>query len=330
MKICVLGSGTWGSAIANLLAKQEYGVSCYSHKESEASLLNSTHKHKDLPNITLSSNIAFSSNFKTCIQKAEVIVFATPSSYIRDTAILVKPYFRNQLIVDLAKGIEEGTLLTTSEIIEDVLGNKGEVVALTGPSHAEEVSLFHPTCIVAASKNATNAKKVQEIFHSSTFRVYTNSDRKGCELCGAFKNIIAIACGVSDGLGYGDNAKAALITRGVHELAKLGKAMGCNPTTFSGLAGIGDLIVTCTSKHSRNHQAGFYIGEGYSVLEAIQKVGMVVEGVNAITAAKELCDKYKIDMPIVYGVYQIIKEGETASSIAISLLSRDKKNEFLE
>ncbi len=330
MKICVLGSGTWGSAIANLLAYRGHEVFCYSHKESEALLLNATHRHTNLPHATLSEDIVFSSDLKACIRNAKTIVFATPSSYIRETARLVKPFFENQLIVDLAKGIEEGTLLTTSEIIEDELGNKDEVVALTGPSHAEEVSLFHPTCIVAASKNEANAKKVQEIFHCSFFRVYTNNDRKGCELCGAFKNIIAVACGISDGLGYGDNAKAALITRGIHELGKLGKAMGCNPTTFSSLAGVGDLIVTCTSAHSRNHQAGYYIGEGYSIDEAIRKVGMVVEGVNALPAAKELCDKYRIDMPIVYGVYQIIEGKETARNIASNLLSRAKKEEFLE
>ncbi len=330
MKICVLGSGTWGSAICNLLANKDYEVFCYSHREEEATRLNQTHTHKNLPDVILSSKIVFSADVEYCLKDSEVIVFATPSSYIRNTAKLIKPLFKNQLIVDLAKGIEEDSLLTTSEIIEDVLGNKNEVVALTGPSHAEEVSISLPTCIVAACSNLENAKKVQHIFHSEIFRVYTNEDRKGCELCGAFKNIIAIACGISDGLGYGDNAKAALITRGVHELAKLGIAMGCDHTTFSGLAGIGDLIVTCTSKHSRNNQCGHYIGEGYSISQAIEKVGMVVEGVNSLKAAKQLCDKYKIDMPIVYGVNEIVNNGESAKDIASLLLQREKKNEFLK
>ncbi len=330
MKICVLGSGTWGSAICNLLVKKDYEISCYSHREEEAKRLNETHTHKNLPNVILSSKILFSSNIDTCLKDSDVIVFATPSSYVRDSANLIKRYYTNQLIIDLAKGIEENSLLTTSEIIEDVLGNKDEVVALTGPSHAEEVSVSLPTCIVAACQNIENAKKAQHIFHSEIFRVYTNEDRKGCELCGAFKNIIAIACGISDGLGYGDNAKAALITRGVHELGKLGIAMGCNPTTFSGLAGIGDLIVTCTSKHSRNNQCGHYIGEGYSISEAIEKVGMVVEGVNSLKAAIELCDKYKIDMPIVYGVNEIVNNGKSAKDISSILLQREKKNEFLK
>ena len=243
-------------------------------------------------------------------------------------SIHLHSYYGGQLIIDLAKGIEEKSLLTTSEIIEDVLGIKDEVVALTGPTHAEEVVLSLPTCIVAACKNLENAKKAQEIFHGDSFRVYTNADRKGCELCGAFKNIIAIACGISDGLGYGDNAKAALITRGVHELRKLGVAMGCDPNTFSGLAGLGDLVVTCTSKHSRNNQAGNYIGQGYTPKEAVDKVGMVVEGMLSLDAAKELCDKYQIDMPIIYGVHAIIALNKDAKETAQSLLSRDKKNEF--
>ncbi len=330
MKICVLGSGTWGSAICNLLAKKDYEIVCYSHREEEAKRLNETHTHKNLPNVTLSFDILFSANLEKCLENSEVIVFATPSSYIRDTSLKVKPFYNGQLIIDLAKGIEEDSLLTTSEIIEDVLGIKDEVVALTGPSHAEEVSLFLPTCIVATSKNTDNAKKAQQIFHSEVFRVYTNEDRKGCELCGAFKNIIAIACGISDGLGYGDNAKAALITRGVHELGKLGLAMGCSPSTFSGLAGIGDLIVTCTSKHSRNNQAGFYIGQGYSVSEAKEKVGMVVEGINSLKAAKQLCDKHSIDMPIVYGVYEIVYNNKGAKEVSSALLQREKKNEFLK
>lgn len=328
MKICVLGSGTWGSAISNLLALKGKKVFCYSHRQEQADLLNSTHRHKNLPGAILSSKITFSSNLDTCLKDSEVIVFATPSSYIRNIAKQIKPFYHGQLLIDLAKGIEEGSFFTTSEIIEDVLGVHDEVVALTGPTHAEEVVLSLPTCIVAACKKLENAKKAQEIFHGETFRVYTNEDRKGCELCGAFKNVIAIACGISDGLGYGDNAKAALITRGVHELRKLGVAMGCNPNTFSGLAGLGDLVVTCTSKHSRNNLAGNYIGQGYSVKDAIEKVGMVVEGVLSLKAAKELCDRYQIDMPIVYGVYEIVMNNKSAKEIALSLLSRDKKNEF--
>lgn len=330
MKICILGSGTWGSAISNHLANKGYEVFCYSHREEEARRLNETHIQKNLPNVILSKSIIFSSNIEDCLKDSKVIVFGVPSSYIRKTSELIKPFYKGQLIIDLAKGIEENSLLTTSEIIEDVLGINDEVVALTGPSHAEEVSLSLPTCIVAASKNKENAKEAQFIFHSDKFRVYTNEDRKGCELCGAFKNIIAIACGISDGLGYGDNAKAAIITRGVHELGKLGMAMGCSQTTFSGLAGIGDLIVTCTSKHSRNNQCGHYIGEGYSVSEAIEKVGMVVEGINSLKAATQLCQKHDLDMPIVFGVNEIVNNGKSAKEISLSLLQREKKDEFLK
>ncbi len=328
MKICVLGSGTWGTAISNLLGGYGHEVRCLSHFEDEARALNETHKHPNLPRADISKRVIFSADSSWCVSEAEVIVFATPSSYIRETAMKIKEYYGGQLIVDLSKGIEEGSLLTTSEIIEDVLGVPNEVVALTGPSHAEEVSLALPTCIVAASPNKENAKRVQRIFHSDIFRVYTNEDRKGCELCGAFKNIIAIACGISDGLGYGDNAKAALITRGVHELSKLGMAMDCSPTTFSGLAGVGDLIVTCTSVHSRNNRAGHYIGSGLSVEKAIEKVGMVVEGINALPAAKELCDRHHIDMPIVYAVYQIVYGKKDPRLVSNALLGRDKKDEF--
>lgn len=328
MKICVLGSGTWGTAISSLLGGYGHDVRCLSHFEYEAETLNETHKHPNLPRASISKRVIFSADVASCLDDAEIIVFATPSSYIRETAMKIKDLYRGQLAIDLSKGIEEGSLFTTSETIEEVLGIPNEVVALTGPSHAEEVSLSLPTCIVAASPNKENAKRAQRIFHSDFFRVYTNEDRKGCELCGAFKNIIAIACGISDGLGYGDNAKAALITRGVHELSKLGVAMNCLPTTFSGLAGVGDLIVTCTSVHSRNNRAGHYIGSGLSAEEAIKKVGMVVEGINALPAAKELCDLHHIDMPIVYAVYEIIYGKKDPRSVSNALLGRDKKDEF--
>ena len=329
MRICVLGSGTWGTAISSLLGGYGHDVMCYSNSEESAKALNATHRHKNLPSATISDNVIFSSNIAECMNGSEVIVFGVPSSFVRSSAIQIKPYYEGQLVVDLSKGIEDETFLTTSEMIEEVLGIKDQVVALTGPSHAEEVSIGLPTCIVAASPYSENANEVQHIFHSDSFRVYTNKDRKGCELCGAFKNIIAIACGISTGLGYGDNAKAALITRGVHELRELGVAMGCNADTFSGLAGVGDLIVTCVSEHSRNNRAGRYLGEGYSVEETLEKVGMVVEGIASLKAAVSLCNIHKIDMPIVYAVNAIVNEGKDAKEVAAKLLEREKKEEFL-
>ncbi len=329
MRICVLGSGTWGTAISSLLGSYGHDVICYSNSEMSARNLNATHRHKNLPSAVISENVVFSSDIFACVNESELIVFGVPSSFVRSSAVQIKPYYKGQLIVDLSKGIEDETFLTTSEIIEEVLGIKDQVVALTGPSHAEEVSIGLPTCIVAASPSFENASKVQHIFHSDSFRVYTNKDRKGCELCGAFKNIIAIACGISTGLGYGDNAKAALITRGVHELRELGVAMGCNADTFSGLAGVGDLIVTCVSEHSRNNRAGRYLGEGYSVQETLDKVGMVVEGILSLKAAVALCDIHKIDMPIVYAVNAIVNDGKDAKGVAAALLEREKKEEFL-
>lgn len=328
MKICVLGSGTWGSALASLLCDYGNNVYCWSNFNEEAKLLNETHIHKNLKDVILPKSIIFSSNMEECITNAELIVFAVPSSYIRETAVKFKKYYNNQLIVDVAKGIEKSSLLTTSEIIEDVLNIKDEVVALTGPSHAEEVAIKIPTCIVAACKNEENALKVQKIFHCEIFRVYTNNDRKGSELCGAFKNIIAISCGMSDGLGFGDNTKAALITRGIHELKQLGQKMNCNDNTFSGLAGVGDLIVTCTSKHSRNNMCGFYIGQGLSVNDSIKKVGMVVEGIASLDAAIDLCSKHNIDMPIVFAVNEVVNNKKPPREVASKLLLRGKKSEY--
>ncbi len=329
MKICVLGSGTWGSVLANLLASYKNEVYCWSKFDEEANLLNKTHVHKNLPNVTLNKSIVFSSNMEECVKDAHLVVFAVPSSFIRTTANEFKKFYNHQLLVDVAKGIENESFLTTSEIIEDVLNIKNEVVALTGPTHAEEVALMIPTCIVASCENEEKAMQIQKIFHSECFRVYTNNDRKGSELCGAFKNIIAIACGISDGLGYGDNTKAALITRGVHELKNLGEKMNCNKDTFSGLAGLGDLIVTCASKHSRNNTCGHYIGEGIEVNEAIKKVGMVVEGIASLNAAVNLCSKYNIDMPIVLAVNEIVNNKKPPREVATKLLLRGKKSEYV-
>ena len=256
------------------------------------------------------------------------MLFAVASPYVRETAKKAAPYIKEgQIIVDAAKGLEEDTLFTMSQVIKDGIGKNVTVVALSGPTHAEEVALGLPTTVVAACRNLNAAQQVQSIFMNTCMRVYTNEDILGVELCGALKNIIALACGISTGLGFGDNAKAAIITRGIAEMSRLGMAMNCDKMTFAGLAGLGDLIVTATSCHSRNNRAGFLIGSGDSAEEAIKKVGMVVEGIHAIPSALKLAEKYKVDMPIITAVHKTVS-GELAPDKAVSLLmNREKKSE---
>ena len=261
-------------------------------------------------------------------------MFAVPSVFVRSTTAKARPYIREgQIIVDVAKGMEPGTLYTMTEVIADELKKENgpkdvKLVALSGPTHAEEVALDLPTTIVSACEDEAAAELVQEIFSNTCMRVYTNPDVKGVELSGALKNVIALGVGISTGLGYGDNARAALITRGIAEIARLGVAMGCNIHTFAGLAGIGDLIVTATSMHSRNNRAGILIGKGESPEQAVKEVGMVVEGINALPAAMELAEKYQVEMPIVQTVNAIVKEGMSAGEALRSLMSRDRKNEM--
>ena len=327
-RIGILGSGTWGTALANLLTSIGHEVTLWSKFPSEIEEIAKTHKHPHLPGVEVSHLIFFSCNVEEVVKDKDVIVIATPSPYVRETASLIKEYINNkQIIVTVAKGIEKGTLVTTSEIIHDVLKeNDVPVVALSGPTHAEEVAIGLPTLIVSACERIQYAEKIQDIFYSSScLRVYTNQDILGVELCGALKNIIALAAGMSDGLGYGDNAKAALITRGLREITKIGLAMGANINTFSGLTGIGDVVVTATSVHSRNHKAGYLLGQGYSLEETLQKVGMVVEGLNSLEAAIELEKKYNLSLPIIDTVFNIIN-GKTSVKEAVPLLFARKKN----
>ena len=261
----------------------------------------------------------------------DILLFAVPSPFVRATAKKAAPHIpEGQLIVDVAKGIEDKTLMTMSEIIEDELAKahrKARVVALSGPTHAEEVACDMPTAIVAACADEDAAKTVQKVFTTPTFRVYTNDDRRGTELGGAVKNVIALAVGIALGLGYGDNAKAALITRGNAELSRLGLAMGCKPETFAGLSGMGDLIVTCTSMHSRNLHAGMLLGRGRTAAEARAEVGQVVEGMNALPAARRLAKKYKVEMPIVESVGAILDGTLAARDALAALMGRDLKAE---
>ena len=329
-RIGILGSGTWGTALANLLISIGHEVTLWSKFESELEYIANNHAHKNLPGVEISRKILFTCSIEEVVEDKDVVVMAVPSPYVRDTAVLMRPFLKDkQIIVTVAKGIEKGTLMTTSEIIHDVLKEKhNPVVALSGPTHAEEVAIGLPTLIVSACERIKYAEEIQEIFYSSKcLRVYTNQDILGVELCGALKNIIALAAGMSDGLGFGDNAKAALITRGLREITKIGLAMGANINTFSGLTGIGDIVVTATSVHSRNHKAGYLLGQGYSIEETKEQVGMVIEGLNSLDAAIELEKKYELQLPIIDTVASIVA-GKVSVKEAVPLLfGRSKKNE---
>lgn len=324
--ISVIGAGTWGIALARILSNAGHNITVWSAIPSEIDELALTHKHKNLPGAILGDDIKYTKSIEEACLSSEYLIFAVPSPFVRSTARLAKPYITNQIIIDVAKGIEQNTYFTMSEIIKDEIGDK-EVVALSGPTHAEEVSLDIPTTIVAATPNLEVGNKVASLFNDTCMRVYTNPDIKGVEICGALKNIIALSAGISDGMGYGDNTKAALITRGMAEMRRLGSKLGCLPETFSGLAGIGDLIVTCTSKHSRNNQCGNLIGQGYTVEDAVKKVGMVVEGLNALPAAIALADKYQVEMPLTQGINAIV-HGANAQETVKMLLARPNKNEL--
>lgn len=327
--IAILGAGTWGIALAKMLKNTGKQVTVWSALPNEIEELKKTNIHPKLPNVKLPLGIDYTADLEDALNDKDIIMFAVPSVFVRDTAKKCKNYIKdNQIIVDVAKGIESDTLMTLTQVINDEIKNDTvKYAALSGPTHAEEVSLDMPTTIVSACSDIEVAKLVQEFFSSSFMRVYTNTDIKGIEICGALKNIIALATGISRGLGYGDNATAALITRGLAELSRLGKAVGCSPYTFSGLTGMGDLIVTCTSLHSRNNNAGFLIGQGFSVNEAVKKVGMVVEGINALPAAVKLAKKYGVDMPIIFAVNEVVNGNESPQNAVNSLLNRELKAE---
>lgn len=330
-KIAVFGAGTWGIALARLLAVNGRDVTVWSAIPAELKSLSTTRRHPNLPGMELPSAMHYTADIAEACTGRDILLFAVPSPFVRATAKKAAKYIPDgQLIVDVAKGIEDKTLMTMSEIIEDELAKAkrtARVVALSGPTHAEEVARDMPTLIVAASEDEAAAKTVQKAFTAPSFRVYTNTDRRGTELGGAVKNVIALAVGIALGLGYGDNAKAALITRGNAELTRLGIAMGCKPETFAGLSGMGDLIVTCTSMHSRNLHAGMLLGRGKTAEEAKAEVGQVVEGINALPAACRLAKKYKVEMPIVQSVDAILSGKLEARNALAALMGRDLKHE---
>ena len=333
MKIGVLGTGTWGIALARMLANDNYEVTAWSAIESEIDELSTKRIHKNLPGMVVPDSIVFTKDISEVCRDKEILLFAVPSVFVRSTTEKARDFIPDgQIIVDVAKGIEADTLFTMSQVIGDVLSDgkhdNVKIVALSGPTHAEEVARDMPTTIVSACRDESAARKVQDIFMNTCMRVYTNDDVLGIELCGALKNIIALASGISTGLGNGDNAKAAIITRGMVEMTRLGLAMGAKQETFSGLAGVGDLIVTATSMHSRNNRCGMLIGQGVKPSEAVKQVGMVVEGVNALPAAMRLIEKYQVEMPITAMVNAVVKEEVDPATAVAALMGRDKKNEM--
>ena len=324
MKTAVIGSGTWGMALARLLFDNGHEVKVWSAIESELKELREKRTHKNLPGIIFDEGIVFEVDLEKAMENADICVLSVPSIFTRATAKKMAPFYKeNQIIVNVAKGIEENTLEILTEQILDEIKN-ANVAVLSGPSHAEEVVRLLPTTCVAGAKDMETAKLIQSTFMSPVFRVYTSTDMLGIELGGSLKNVIALAAGISDGLGYGDNAKAALITRGIVEISRLGIAMGANIETFYGLSGIGDLIVTCASKHSRNRKAGMLMGQGMSMDEAMKEVAMVVEGVYSAKAAKALANKYNICMPIVDEVNAVLFENKDPKQAVDALMLRDK------
>ena len=328
-KIGVLGAGTWGMALAKALANAGNSVTVWSAIEKEIDVFSVTRVHPNLPGMQIPESIVFTKNMETVCTEQDFLLFAVPSVFVRGTAMKAAPYIADgQIIIDVAKGIENDTLYTMSRVIADAVKNPTvKLVALSGPTHAEEVALDLPTTIVSASVDMDAAEQVQELFSGTCIRAYTNTDVLGVELCGAMKNIIALASGIAAGLGFGDNTKAALITRGMAEITRLGMAMGCREQTFSGLAGIGDLIVTATSIHSRNNRCGMLLGKGVPAQEAIAQVGMVVEGINALKAAMQLKDRYGVQMPIVEAVNAIVYEGAVPAQAVDKLMGRARKAE---
>ncbi len=323
-KTAIIGSGTWGMALSCLLFANNHEVTVWSALPQEIESLSTTRRMKNLPDLVIPDSMEFTADLETAMRDKDFLVMAVPSIYVRQTAARMRPFCREgQIIVNVAKGIEESTLMTLTSIIEEELP-MADVAVLSGPSHAEEVSRRLPTTCVAGAKTAGTAEYIQNQFMNPVFRVYTSQDMLGIEVGGALKNVIALAAGIADGLGYGDNTKAALITRGIHEIARLGIAMGGKQETFAGLTGIGDLIVTCASMHSRNRRAGILIGKGYTMKEAMDEVQMVVEGVYSAKAGLALAEKYQVPVPIISEVNQVLFGGKQPEAAVLDLMMRNK------
>ena len=324
----VMGAGSWGTALALLLHSNGHQVTVWSINEEEVEMLSKEREHKSkLPGVKIPEDMVFTSDMETAIKEKDFLVLAVPSAFTRGTARNMKPFVKEgQIIVDVAKGIEEDTLMTLSQQIEEEIP-QANVAVLSGPSHAEEVGRGLPTAVVIGAKTEETARYLQEMFMNHVFRVYISSDMLGMELGGALKNVIALAAGIADGMGYGDNTKAALITRGIAEIARLGVKMGGAIESITGLTGIGDLIVTCASVHSRNRKAGYLMGQGKTMEEAMAEVKMVVEGVYSAKAAAKLGKKYGVALPIVDKVNEVLFEGKDPKEAVDELMLRDSKAE---
>lgn len=333
-KVTVLGAGSWGTALATVLAENGYNVPLWSRKKEQVLQMTNTRRNpKYLPDVELPANIYPTTALETAIEGAEVVVFATPSHAIRELAKRTSGKINaDQMVIHAAKGFELDTLKRMSQVLSEELPLHGEdnIVVLSGPSHAEEVAQKHPTTVVVSSGAPHLAEKAQDVFINSFFRVYTNPDVIGVEIGGALKNIIALGAGMSDGLGFGDNAKAALLTRGLAEIGRLGVSMGAKPVTFAGLAGVGDLVVTCTSQHSRNWRAGFLLGQGKTLAAVLKEMGMVVEGVKTTQAAYALSKQYEVEMPITCELYNVLFADKDPKNAVEDLMGRGRTHELEE
>ena len=330
-KVGILGAGSWGTALSLMLYKNGHNVTVWSIDKREVEMLQNEREHKSkLPGVKLPEDMVFTNNLEEGMKEKDFLVLAVPSIFTRSTARSMKPYIKQgQIVVNVAKGIEEDTLMTLSEQIDEELP-EADVAVLSGPSHAEEVGRGLPTTCVVGAKSKATAEFLQEAFMNDFFRVYISPDILGIEIGGALKNVIALAAGIADGLGYGDNTKAALITRGIAEITRLGVKMGGKAESFSGLTGIGDLIVTCASMHSRNRRAGILIGQGKTMQEAMDEVQMVVEGVYSAKAGLALAKKYNESMPIIEQINQVLFEDKSPADAVYELMHRDGRRENSE
>ncbi len=328
MKISVMGSGGWGTALALVLLENGHDVTLWSYTEAESSLLREQRENPMLKGVALPEELKLTSALD-CVKGCGAVVLATPSFAVRTTARAVAPLLApGALLVSVSKGIEKDTSLTLTDAIAQEVGDAHPIVALSGPSHAEEVGRHVPTVVVSASRDRAAAERVQDLFMNERFRVYASDDVVGVELGAALKNVIALCAGISDGMGYGDNTKAALMTRGLTEIARLGVAMGGRRETFAGLSGVGDLIVTCTSMHSRNRRCGILIGKGMPTSQAVQEIGAVVEGYYAAATARALARKVGVEMPITEAAYQVLYEDKDPRQVIVDLMTRERKHEL--
>ncbi|MCT1903237.1 NAD(P)H-dependent glycerol-3-phosphate dehydrogenase [Oceanobacillus sojae] len=330
-KIAVLGAGSWGTALAIVLADNGHEVRLWAHRKEHADEINQTHRNERYLDVDIPKTIKAFNNMEEAVKDAEAIIVVVPTKAIREVCQQLKNYISpSTQIIHATKGIEPGTLKRVSEMISEEMPDfpYENIVVLSGPSHAEEVALRHPTTVAVSAVNLDRARHAQDLFNSENLRVYTSDDILGIEVGGALKNIIALGAGISDGLGYGDNAKAALITRGLAEIARLGTSLGANPLSFLGLSGVGDLIVTCTSVHSRNWRAGNLLGKGNSLDQVLEEMGMVVEGVRTVKAAHQFAKEQGVEMPITQGIYQILFEDKNPKDVVDELMSRNKRQEI--